>query len=106
MLNIPGPSSRHCDGVTRRNFLKIGAFVGAADRHADEQCMTGWVNTSLANMGGRPSIGSALSRLQGPVDPSVPPFVGLAAPTTHRPWSDAGQVGFLGPSHAPFKPDG
>jgi Protein of unknown function (DUF1501) len=195
MLNIPGPSSRLCDGITRRNFLKIGAFsfgatafsladiyraeavagrtsahkaviniflgggpphqdmweikteapneirgefrpiatnvngiqicevfqrlsrqmdkcvvirsvVGASDRHAAEQCMTGWPNTSLANMGGRPSIGSALSRLQGPVDPSVPPFVGLAAPTTHRPWSDPGQTGFLGPSHAPFKPDG
>jgi len=30
MLNIPGPSSRHCDGVTRRNFLKIGAFAFGA----------------------------------------------------------------------------
>jgi hypothetical protein len=195
MLNIPGPSSRFCDGITRRNFLKVGAFafgattlslsdiyradaaagrssshkaviniflgggpphqdmweikteapaeirgefqpiatnvtgiqigetfqrlagmmdkcvvirsvVGASDRHAAEQCMTGWPVTSLANMGGRPSIGSALSRVRGPVDPSVPPFVGLAAPTTHRPWSDSGQTGFLGPSHAPFKPDG
>src|SRR5262249_6842891 len=43
---------------------------------------------------------------QGPVDPSVPPFVGLAARTGHVPWSDPGQVGFLGPSYAPFKPDG
>jgi hypothetical protein len=195
MLNIPGPSSRFCDGVTRRNFLKIGAFsfgatalsladiyraeanqgrstshkaviniylgggpphqdmweikteapreirgefrpistnvpgiqisevfpriaqmmdksvvirsvVGAQDRHAPEQCWTGWAFNSLANIGGRPSIGSVVSRLQGPADPSVPPFVGLAATTQHRPWSDPGQVGFLGPSHAPFKPDG
>jgi len=36
----------------------------------------------------------------------VPPFVGLAAPTTHRPWSDAGQVGFLGPRTRRSKPDG
>ena len=195
MLNIPGPSSRFCDGITRRNFLKIGAFtfgatafsladiyraeavqgrssshkaviniylgggpshqdmweikteapreirgefhpiatnvpgiqisevfprisrlmdksvvirsvVGATDRHAAEQCMTGWSHTSLAPLGGRPSIGSVLSRLRGPVDPSVPAFVGLAAPTQHRPWSDPGQTGFLGPSHSPFKPDG
>jgi hypothetical protein len=194
MLNIPGPSSRYCDGLTRRNFLKVGAFafgattlsladiyraeasvgrtshkaviniflgggpphqdmweikteapdgirgefrpihtnvtgiqigetfqrlsrlmdksvvirsvVGASDRHAAEQCLTGWPHNSLAPLGGRPSIGSALSRLRGPVDPSVPPFVGLAAPTQHRPWSDPGQTGFLGPSHAPFKPDG
>ena len=26
MLTIPGPKSRYCDGVTRRNFLKIGAL--------------------------------------------------------------------------------
>ena len=26
MLSIVGPSSRYCDGVTRRGFLKIGAF--------------------------------------------------------------------------------
>src|SRR5271154_1332293 len=29
-LNIPGPSSRYCDGVTRRNFLKIGTFAFGA----------------------------------------------------------------------------
>ncbi len=45
----------------------------------------------------------AVAALQGPVDPSVPPFVGLAAPTQHRPWSDPGQTGFLGPSHAPVQ---
>src|SRR5436189_356033 len=33
---------------------------------------------SLSTMGGRPSLGAALAKLQGPVDPSVPPFVGLA----------------------------
>jgi uncharacterized protein (DUF1501 family) len=57
-------------------------------------------------MGGRPSLGAAVARLQGPVDPSVPPFVGLAAPTRHMPWSDAGTAGFLGSSFAAFKPDG
>jgi hypothetical protein len=40
------------------------------------------------------------------VDPSVPPFVGLAAPTQHAPWSDPGRPGFLGPSYTAFKPDG
>jgi hypothetical protein len=84
----------------------IRSVVGASDRHAAEQCLTGWPHTSLAPLGGRPSIGAVLSRVQGPADPSVPPFVGLAAPTQHRPWSDSGQTGFLGPSHAPFRPDG
>ena len=44
--------------------------------------------------------------MQGPVDPSVPPFVGLAAATKHVPWSDSGQPGFLGTAYAAFKPDG
>jgi hypothetical protein len=36
----------------------------------------------------------------------VPPFVGLAQPTKHVPWSDAGTPGFLGTAYAAFKPDG
>ncbi|HZZ82532.1 MAG TPA: DUF1501 domain-containing protein [Gemmataceae bacterium] len=196
MLNIPGPASRYCDGITRRSMLKIGAFAfgasafslsdiyraeaqanapsnshkavinvflgggpphqdmwdikteapreirgefnpiqtsvngiqigetfpriarnmdkcvvirsitGCVDRHDAIQCLTGWQHSSLANMGGRPSIGAAVAKVRGPAHPSVPPFVGLAAPTQHRPWSDSGQAGFLGPAYAPFKPDG
>src|SRR5271165_346570 len=31
MLSIPGPKTHFCDGVTRRSFLKVGAFTfGAA----------------------------------------------------------------------------
>lgn len=86
--------------------VAIRSVVGASDRHELQMCHTGWPHTSLAVLGGRPSIGAVLSRLRGPVDPSVPPFVGLAAPTQHRPWSDPGQTGFLGPGHSPFKPDG
>src|SRR6202008_3606986 len=70
------------------------------------QCNSGWAPDSLKPLGGRPSVGAVVSRLQGTVDPSVPPFVGLAATTTHRPWSDPGTTGFLGPSYGPFKPDG
>jgi hypothetical protein len=195
MLNILGPAARYCDGITRRSFLKVGAFafgssyfsladifraeaaqagptrhksviniflgggpphqdmweikteapseirgefnpihtrvpgiqigevfpriaglmdkcavirsiVGASGRHDLVECNTGWAFNSLQPLGGRPSIGSVLARLRGPVDPSVPPFVGLAAPTTHKPWSDSGQTGFLGPAYGPFKPDG
>jgi hypothetical protein len=197
MLNVFGPASRYCDGVSRRGFLKIGALAmgatsltladlyraeaqqpdnaptshkaviniflgggpphqdmwdlkmeapteirgefrpiqtnvnglqicevfprmaqhmdkcvvirsitGCADRHDAIQCLTGWPHDSLRAMGGRPSIGSVLAKVQGPADPSVPPNVGLAAVTTHRPWSDAGQTGFLGQAYAPFKPEG
>lgn len=84
----------------------IRSVVGAQDRHDAFQCLTGWNFESLAGIGRRPSIGAALSKLYGPVDPSVPPFVGLAAKTQHMPWSDAGTVGFLGQAYGPFKPDG
>src|SRR5206468_9540869 len=82
------------------------SVVGATGGHDAYQCMTGWPMSSMASMGGRPSIGAVAARVQGPVDPSVPPFVGLAARTQHGPWSDPGAAGFLGATYAPFKPDG
>jgi hypothetical protein len=84
----------------------IRSVVGAKGGHDAIQCMSGWASDSLKNLGGRPSIGAVLAKLQGPVDPSVPPFVGLASPTQHRPWGDPGTAGFLGSSFAAFKPDG
>jgi hypothetical protein len=83
----------------------IRSVVGATDRHDAFQCMTGWKVTDLAALGGRPSLGSVVTKLQGPTEPSVPPFVGLAEPTKEIRWSDAGKPGFLGPGFAPFKPD-
>jgi hypothetical protein len=68
--------------------------------------MTGWPQNSLRTIGGRPAMGSAVAKLQGPVDPSVPPYVGLAEKTKHVPWSDSGEPGFLGPAYSPFKPKG
>lgn len=84
----------------------IRSVVGATDRHDAFQCMTGWKVQDLATLGGRPSLGSVVSKLKGPVEISVPPFVGLAEPTKEIRWSDAGKPGFLGPAFAPFKPDG
>jgi hypothetical protein len=87
-------------------FAIIRSVVGATGGHDAYQCTTGWRNDSLAAIGGRPSIGAVLSRLEGPVDPSVPPFVGLAEPTQHAPWSDPGKVGFLGSTFGAFRPSG
>jgi hypothetical protein len=87
-------------------FVVLRAVVGARGPHDAEQCMTGWPKESLAIVGGRPSIGSVLSKIRGPVDPSVPTFVGLADTTQHAPWSDPGRPGFLGPAYKAFRPDG
>ena len=52
--------------------------------------------------GGWPQFGSAVAKLQGPVDPAVPPFVSLCYTCTHGPYNEPGP-GFLGPSLAPFR---
>ena len=84
----------------------IRSVVGCHGGHDAIQCMTGFGPNELQSVGGRPSIGSVAAKMFGPVDPSVPPFVGLAARTSHVPWSDSGVPGFLGSAYAPFKPDG
>lgn len=84
----------------------IRSVVGCAGGHDAVQCLSGWRPGELRNIGGRPSIGAAVSKLLGPVDPSMPPNIGLAEKTRHVPWSDSGSPGFLGSAYAPFKPDG
>lgn len=87
-------------------FAIIRSIVGARGGHDAFQCTTGWDQNSLSPLGGRPSIGSVLAKVAGTVDPSVPPFVGLAERTQHAPWSDPGRSGFLGSSFGAFKPTG
>lgn len=106
---VPGLQIGECFpkiAAMMNKFAVIRSVVGAKGPHDGEQCLTGWPKESLAFLGGRPSIGAALTKLRGPVDPSVPAFVALAKDTQHKPWSDAGRPGFLGPSYAAFRPEG
>ncbi|HET6246800.1 MAG TPA: DUF1501 domain-containing protein [Tepidisphaeraceae bacterium] len=187
MLTIYGKSERFCDGVSRRNFLKIGAIglaglslpeilraealagaknphkavimvylpggpshmdmfdlkpdapsdirgefnpiktnvsgiqicehmpklaqmmdklavlrtcVGSEGAHSEFQCLTGHVKKNMPS-GGWPSLGACLSKLKGPSDPGVPPYITLGGGS--RETIDAG---FLGVSHNPFSPSG
>jgi hypothetical protein len=56
--------------------------------------------------GGWPSIGSVVSKVQGPFNRSVPPFIGLAPDAGHPPYGSPGLPGFLGVGHAAFRPSG
>ena len=87
-------------------FAFVRSVVGAGGGHDAVQCNTGFPKNSLLPLGGRPSLGSAVAKVMGGTDPSVPPFIGLAEKTGHTPWSDSGQTGFLGSAYAPFKPSG
>ena len=86
-------------------FVIIRSMVGATGGHDSFQCMVGRDNRNQP-AGGWPCIGSNLSKIEGPVHPSMPPFVGLAPPMGHMQWADAGQPGYLGIAHSPFKPSG
>jgi hypothetical protein len=85
----------------------LRSVVGCVEEHAAHQCLTGYgIAESRSLPGGRPSLGAYLSKLRGPVDPAVPPFVGLCPKTANPPFGDPGGPGFLGRGHAPFTPFG
>lgn len=56
--------------------------------------------------GGWPSVGSVASRVLGPRNDSVPPFVGLSPNAGHPPYGSPGHPGFLGVAHSAFRPSG
>ena len=87
-------------------FVAIRSVIGSAGGHDGYQCMSGWGRNEKIVGVGYPSIGSVASKIQGPVDVSVPATIGLAAKTKHSPWSESGSEGYLGISHRPFKPNG
>ena len=106
--NVPG--IHICELLPRMagmmdKLAMIRSIVSSAGSHNSFQCMTGREHRNQPP-GGWPSLGAVLSRLQGPIDPALPPFVGLAPKMGHKAWSDPGKPGFLGPAHAPFQPNG
>jgi hypothetical protein len=82
----------------------IRSIVGCRDEHTAYQCLTGYTETPFKRMG-RPALGSIVSYLQGPIDPAVPPFVGLSPRTREARWGDPGDPGYLGLAHAPYAPN-
>lgn len=84
----------------------IRSLYGCPDQHASDLCLSGYPIGARGRQDNHPSLGSAVSKLYGPVDPSVPPFVGLTIKTRHDPYCNPGFPGFLGAAHAAFQPDG
>jgi hypothetical protein len=85
-------------------LVPIRTVVGCRDDHASYQCCTGHLSQN-APAGGWPHIGSASSRLQGPVLSGIPPFVSLCYVTQHKPYNEP-SAGFLGLGHNAFRPMG
>ncbi len=101
--NVPG--MQICEllpGLARRadRFAIVRGLVGAFDDgHNANMIMTGYPGDSLKEVGGRPSMGSVLSKLSSSDGDRALPFVSLL-----QKGNPAGP-GFLGPLHQPFIPD-
>lgn len=84
-------------------FAFVRTLVGSAGRHDAFQCQSGYHYKDLESMGGRPAMGSVVSKLLGSPTDSAPPFVDLMQ---GRPLvRNSARPGFLGPSYQPFRPD-
>ncbi|OYV88423.1 MAG: hypothetical protein B7Z73_08545, partial [Planctomycetia bacterium 21-64-5] len=85
-------------------FAVVRSIVGLRDEHSSYQTLTGYLMND-ARRDGRPHVGSAISRLEGSVDGTVPPFVDLFPTMQHRPYNSPGP-GALGHSFAGVRADG
>jgi hypothetical protein len=82
----------------------IRSLVGLRDEHSSFQNLTGFPMVQ-SQREGKPSVGSVVSRVLGPVDPVVPPFVDLFPVMQHRPYNSPGP-GFLGNAYKGARMDG
>src|SRR5438067_3624420 len=83
-------------------FAIIRSLVGARDEHDSHICMSGYT-VAETQQNHYPCLGSVLSKLQGPVEKNMPPFVGLQPKMEHMEWADPGDPGFLGLAHGAVK---
>lgn len=82
----------------------IRSIVGLRDEHSSFHTLTGR-SMGESQREGWPNFGSVVSRVQGPVDPVIPPFIDLFPTMQHRPYNSPGP-GVLGPRYAGVKADG
>jgi hypothetical protein len=106
--NVPG--IQICEAFPRLaqmadKLVIVRSLVGNQSDHDAVQVFNGHHPRKSAAPGGWPQFGSAVAKLQGPVDRATPPFVSLCYTCTHGPYNEPGP-GFLGTSFAPFRPTG
>jgi hypothetical protein len=84
--------------ATMDKIAVIRSIVGLRDEHSSFQNTTGFpMNETQRD--GKPHFGSVIARMQGPLDPVVPPFVDLFPTMQHRPYNSPGP-GLVGVGHA------
>lgn len=107
--NVPGIEI--CEHMPRMaaimdKLVPLRSVYGSPDGDHDSFiCYTGRSKRQQPP-GGWPSVGSTVSKLLGPRNAAVPPFIGLSPNTGHPPYGSPGLPGYLGISHAAFRPSG
>ena len=87
--NVPGIEI--CEHLPRMakmmdKLVPIRSVVGAVDEHSDFQCLTGRLSRNQPP-GGWPAFGSVVSKLLGPKEGAVPPYLGLEPKMQHKPYT-------------------
>jgi hypothetical protein len=77
-------------------FAVIRSLVGMFDDHSNFHTHTGFGRRDLANAGGRPALGSVVTKILGPTAGGAPPFISY----------NGGEPGYLGPVYSPYSPSG
>src|SRR5205807_248258 len=81
-------------------FVFIRSLVDCDGQHDAYQCMTGRKKTAQ-QAAFWPALGGWVSRVQGPVNPAMPPHLSLMYDVGG--WGYPGGGGFLGMAHNPFR---
>lgn len=97
--NVPGLEI--CEHLPRLSqmadkFAVIRSLIGMFEDHSNFHTQTGFDRRALRNVGGRPSIGSVVSKLLGPPGNGAPSYIAY----------NDGPEGFLGPVYKPYRPQG
>jgi hypothetical protein len=82
----------------------IRSIVGLRDEHSSFQNLTGFP-MDFSRLQGKPHFGSVVAKVQGSVDPVVPPFIDLFPVMQHKPYNTPGP-GHLGLTFRPARMDG
>jgi hypothetical protein len=84
-----------------KKFSVVRSVTGIRDEHTPNQSDSGWSESSLREMGGRPGLGSVMSKVigtsQNTARGAIPTFVDITG------WTG---TGFLGKTYAGYRPDG
>lgn len=77
-------------------FAVIRSLIGSTGAHSNYQTHSAYDQRDLRNAGGRPALGSVISKLRGPSESGAPAFISYSG----------GDPGYLGAVHKAFEPMG